>query len=157
MLRALAKVGTLCLVCALLIAAGGCREKDRGEQALFLNGRALVTQGRYQQAIPVLERYLAEFSGGSYASRAGLFLGKSHLGLDDLEAAELAFQQTLRNYPQSLEAHKSRYKLALIALLRGDRDDALRRFGELADAPDGPLAPEAAAVRRHLQRPDEAR
>ena len=133
-----------------LVAAGARCESSREGRDVFREGRRLVTVGHYEEALPVLERYLAEHPQGRQASRAGLFVGKAHLGLGELERAALAFEATARDYPDSLEAHKSRYKLALIALLRGERGDARARFAALAEAPDGPLAPEARAMRRML-------
>lgn len=123
---------------------------SRTANALFKEGRSLVTQGRYAHAVPTLEQYLREHPRGKHASRAGLFLGKAHLGLGQWDEAAAAFTLTIERYPQSLEAHKARYKLAVVALLRGDTADARDRFAAMARSPDGPLAPEAKAAAEFL-------
>ena len=112
----------------------------------FAKGRTLVTQGKYRQAIPCLQEYLATHSKGRYASRAIFFIGKAHIGLGEMDLARAAFNDTRRGFPESLEAHKARYKLALIDLLEGHVDQAIQGFSSLADNPDGPLAPEAKAM-----------
>ncbi len=114
-------------------------------------GRQLVIEGKYKEAIPVLEAYLRENPKGKYASRSGLFLGKAHLALGQMVEAEKAFADTAAKQPATLEAHKCRYKLAMVSLIRGDREDALKRFDELANRPDGPLAPEAKAMGDYLR------
>ncbi|MEQ8791168.1 MAG: tetratricopeptide repeat protein [Pirellulaceae bacterium] len=137
-----------------LAASTGCQNAGAAADAKqddFSNGRALACEGKYQQAIAPLEKYLREQPRGKNASRAGLFLGKAHLALEDFPAAKKAFQMTIDNYATSLEAHKSKYKLAMIALLEGDHNDALARFTSLVDKPDGPLAAEALAWSRHLK------
>jgi hypothetical protein len=64
--------------------------------------------------------------------------------------ADAEFAATALEYPESLEAHKSRYKRAVIAMRQGRLDDARRAFAELADRPDGPLAPEARMMHEYL-------
>ncbi len=110
----------------------------------------MVATGRYEHAIAHLQGYLAEFPKGKNAARAALFIGKAQLGLGRLADAETAFEAAEKAYPESLEAHKSRYKLALIAMLQGDRREARSMFAELARYPNGTLAPESAAMLRFL-------
>ncbi len=116
------------------------------EADLFQKGRTYVTRGQFQQAISVLDNYLEKYADGRYASRARFFLAKAYLGLGDMESAKSEFALTVRRYPGSLEAHKSRYKMALIDLWQGKRASALEQFQDLADHPDGPLTPEAKAM-----------
>jgi TolA-binding protein len=120
------------------------------ERSLFSEGRLLVTDGHYQEAIGALRGYLGEYPDGSYGSRARFFVAKAYLGLGQLALARVEFQTTIKIYPESLEAHKSRYKLGMIDLWEGKRRQAHLRFQELAEAPDGPLAPEAAAMSNYL-------
>jgi TolA-binding protein len=144
------------VVCVVAIFAAvffATRERDwspGGARGPFGRGRRAVTEARYTDAIPELEQYLRDYPAGRNAGRARLFLGKARLGLDELDAAREQFEAVLRDYPESLEAHKSRYKLGLVALLRGNSEEALAVFSKMADEPDGPLAPEAQAMRRYL-------
>ena len=116
-----------------------------------LFARALAFQrGDYEAAIPLLREYLRKYPNGRNASRAQFFLGKAYIGLGRLSEAAIEFDATVRNYPGTLEAHKSRYKLAMIAYWQGDSIEARRRFEKLADNPDGTLAPEARAMAEYL-------
>lgn len=117
---------------------------------LFLQGRELVVSGRYQDAVPLLAKYLHLHPNGKHASRAGLFLGKAYLALGDFSKAREAWQLTIQNHAATLEGHKCRYKLALLLMLEGERAKAIEAFGRLAAAPDGPLAPEATAMKKYL-------
>ncbi len=130
-----------------LLACGASREEKR----LFHEGRTLVTEGHYEASLPSLRQYLETYPRGSFASRAWLFLGKSEIALGRFAEARAAFDACISEFPESLEAHKSRYKLALLDLLEGDLDTARRRFEELRSHPDGPLAGEAAAFARYLE------
>ena len=136
----------------LLAALMGCG-KARAPAAPKENftGRQLVIEGKYKEAIPELEAYLRDNPKGKFASRSGLFLGKAHLALGQMDEAEKAFADTAAKHPGTLEAHKCRYKLALVAFFRGDLHNALKRFDELANRPDGPLAPEAKAMGDYLR------
>ena len=105
-----------------------------------------MTQGEYEKAIPELRQYLADNPQSKNASRAGLFLGKVFLGPGRFEDAKTAFENTIREYPAALEAHKSRCKLGMISLLLDDGEDVQQRFQALASDPDESLAPEAKAI-----------
>ncbi|QGJ70205.1 Hypothetical protein PBC10988_18990 [Planctomycetales bacterium 10988] len=115
--------------------------------------RQLVVEGQYEKGIEALETYLRNNPESAEASRAAFFLGKAHLGADkSLDGATIIFEKILRDFPDSLEAHKSKYKLGMIALWMGDIDMALARFRPLAEVPDGPLAPEARQMVLFLER-----
>lgn len=139
------------LIPVVLAAALSCGQNAPG--AVGRNsfpGRDLVSAGRYEEAVTVLARSFADEPDAAHASRVGLFLGKAHLALGHVGEARDAFQATIRRYPDSLEAHKSRYKLALIDLIEGDEPGALESFRAMSERPDGPLAAEATAMTRYL-------
>ncbi|MEQ8767453.1 MAG: tetratricopeptide repeat protein [Planctomycetota bacterium] len=140
----------LCIAWVSILLVAAC-QKDESKPGTPFDGRDLVIAGRYSEAILALEHDLERDPRSPRASRAWLFLGKAHLALGNLEDAESAFRSAVREFPSSLEAHKSQYKLALIALIRGDREAARRGFEALAQSPDGPLAAEATAMARHLE------
>jgi TolA-binding protein len=142
---------SLCLT--LSIAAAGCSRfvsADNDSYEEFMAARQLVTQGHYADAIGRLEKYLVRHPKAKHSSRATFFLAKAHLGANDLDQAQAAWERTIRDYPASLEAHKSKYKLALLAFLRGDPKTAYTQFKAIAESPDGPLAPEAVGFARYL-------
>ena len=138
-----------CLAIFLLLAGfAGC---GHAANAQFQDARALVTQGRYQEAVPALEAYLKAQPNGKDASRAGLFLFKSQAALGDLVEARKWCDWTVVQHPKSLEAHKCRYKMAMIALWEGRRGVALEEFEAISQQPSGPLAAEATAMVRFLK------
>ena len=153
--RALANTTWCVLGTAVLIAA--CGRTGPKPAGAFDQARELVTQARYQQAIPLLSDFRRRYPTSPDASRAGLFLGKAHLALGDFEEAKKEFQHTIQTYPQSLEAHKCRYKLALVAMLEGSPQRAVELFRKLTDKPAGPLVPEATAMVRYLETPPAGR
>lgn len=142
------KVFSYLLVSALLIL--GCPDSQE-ERRLFLEGRELVVMGQYEEAVPVIEKYLSEHPQGKYASRAYLFLGKAFMGQLKIDDAAIVFDDGSRLFPETLEGHKCRYKRAMVDLLQGNNAAARTRFANLADNPDGPLAPEARAFQRYLE------
>lgn len=119
----------------------------------FGRGRVHVMEGRYAEAVPELRAYLAQYTAGPNRSRAGLFLGKAYLGQGHFKLAREAFAETAERYPDTLEGHKCRYKLALLDLLEGRTGEAAEGFRRLAEQPDGPLAPEATALGQYLAEP----
>ena len=144
---------TLLLIVAATCNCAGCGGKG-GASDEFLAARQMVVDGKYAAAAQALEDYVDKHPRASDASRAGLFLGKAYLAENDLVQAEKWFQWTVDNHARSLEGHKCRYKLAVCALLSGERDDALARFQDLAGSPDGPLAAEAVAMERFVRNHD---
>jgi TolA-binding protein len=146
------------IICTMIIAAMLYCQKDGKWQGWFSGhsketfhkGRSLVTQGHYRQAIPLLLEYLDKYPQGQNASRSIFFIGKAYLGLGDMKRAKQAFNDTHRMFPESLEAHKAHYKLALIDMMTGYMDQAIHGFASMAQRPDGPLAPEATAMSAYL-------
>lgn len=151
-LYAMAAVTVVSLATTVWLATKRGDWRPGGAAGPFGQGRQLVTDGAYADAIPLLERYLGEHPAGRNASRACLFLGKAHAGLGDLDAARRWFERGVRDFPATLEGHKCRYKLALVDLWEGRKDAATAGFAALAARPDGPLAPEAAAMHAWLTR-----
>ena len=140
----------LALLLLSLVGCGDPRTKRGDVDRTFGRGRLLVTQGKYAEALPVLEEHLAARPTGKHASRAQFFIGKAYVGMGQLDKATAAFGEVVQIYPDSLEAHKARYKMALILLWQGKTNEARVQFAALADSPDGPLAPEAKQMAAHL-------
>lgn len=98
--------------------------------------------------------YIEAHPDGQQVSRAGLFLGKVNLAQGEFDEARRWWQWTVDNHGDTLEGHKSRYKLAVLAMIEGDADAAREQFAQIASNPDGPLAPEAAAMQKFLESPE---
>ena len=61
------------------------------EDALFSIGAAYCSLGRPDDAVPILDRYLAEYPSGKYASQAGYLKGAVALEAGDFPKAETVF------------------------------------------------------------------
>lgn len=134
------KTSSLTII-AIAIAIAGCGAQKKNSD--FEPIRQLVCQSKFAEAIPKLEAYR-----GKHESRAGLFLGKAYLGLGQNDKARAAFEKTVRQFPDTLEAHKCQYKLAILTFLEGDQQAARVQFSKISD---GPLTGEAAAFLRFLK------
>ena len=91
------KVLSYLLISVLLIM--GCSNRQE-ERQLFLEGRELVVTGRYEEAVPALEKYLSSYPRGKYSGRAYLFLGKAFLGQLKLDDAARLFDDGSRLFPE---------------------------------------------------------
>jgi TolA-binding protein len=116
-----------------------------------------MMRGEYEPAIQKLQVYLREKPNGKLASRASFLIAKAYLGLGKTGESRQQFEQTIRKYADSEEAHKSKYKLAMLSMLGGDHDDARKRFAALTGKPSGTLVPEAAAMLRYLDQQNSAK
>ena len=134
-------------VLAILISAG-CSEANSTAQ--FRSLRSMVIAGKFNEAIPKLEKFAAENPKSVDASRAGLFLFKANFGNGDLAEARKWCDWTIKNYPSSLEAQKCKYKLAVVTMAEGDIEQATEQFAALASNPSGPYTAEATAMKRFL-------
>ncbi|RWX44554.1 Tetratricopeptide repeat-containing protein [Candidatus Electrothrix aarhusensis] len=123
-----------------------------GKGDLFLQGRKAVSQGRFQEAIPLLRRYLEAAPKGKHASRALFFIGKADIGLGEYDSAQAVFASLIRDWPATLEARKAQYKLAMLDIWLGNVNNARKRLAAMTSHPDSPLVPEAAAMLRYLEK-----
>ncbi|MCI5192217.1 MAG: hypothetical protein D3915_03685 [Candidatus Electrothrix sp. AU1_5] len=144
----------LLLFLLFLLMPCGCSRNSKGN--IFLQGRKAVTQGRFQKAIPVLRRYLQEKPHGKHASRALFFIAKAHIGLGEYDRAQAAFASLIREMPDTLEARKAEYKLALLDLWQDRTKKARQRLQAITAHPDSPLVPEAQAMLRYLEKEQES-
>ncbi|MEM0967289.1 MAG: hypothetical protein AAGJ81_14175 [Verrucomicrobiota bacterium] len=143
------------LICSVLFVfsfgATGCDLELTDDHSLFLASRELVMEGRFAEAKKGFVEYLSAQPTGKFASRASFFVAKCDLGLGDLPAARIAFENCRELYPNTNEAEKSSYKLAFIDLLEGNENRALEILRDLAANPRGTLSPEAAALAGFLE------
>jgi TolA-binding protein len=114
-------------VVSLLIAA--CRQPATEE---FHNARKRYLEGNYASAIMAMDGFGQANPGHKFLSRALLIKGKAAMGLRDWGAAQAAFEGLTRAYPGSLQADKARYKLAMLAELRGELQQARADYVRIA-------------------------
>ena len=144
------KVQQLLAVVLGIVFVSGCQGAGKEKQR-FLDARQKVVEGQFAAAQPLLRSFLDEHPDSQYASRAGLFLGKAYLGMRKFEESRAAFQETIDRYPESLEAHKSRYKIAVVDMLVGETREALHQFESIAKNAEGPLTGEATVMADFLR------
>ncbi len=145
----LATIAVLIAVIGIAACTGGSARG--GGKELFDEGKTLLLAGKYPEAITIFERYGDEHPKGNLASRAVLNLGKAHLALGDRDAAAAAFDDCIARFGDTIEGGKARSKRALVALFRGEVDDAKARFAKVAATPSDALAPEAKAFVAFLE------
>jgi TolA-binding protein len=137
--------------CGLLGGLSGCGgAKAAPSPERFHEGRAALMQAKFPRAIEQLSEHLEKHPEGDLAGRATFLIGKAHLGLGDWAAAETWFEKTMQKFPNTEEAHKAQYKIAVVKLLQGETAEAKKRFAELAEHPNGSYTPEAVAMTRYL-------
>lgn len=141
-----------CIVILLFAAFGvsGCGAKVAAPSGKFHEGRDALMHGRFDEAIAALNEHLKRHPQGELAARATFLIGKCHLGKGDFTASERWFEKTIQQFPATEEAHKAKYKIAIVKLLTGDAVDAESRFESLAQEADGPYTPEAVAMAKYL-------
>lgn len=154
-MEALILVRKWCSAVLLLALIVGCDAQEQRD-TLFSAGREALQRGQLQLSIDKLLEHLNHNPKGRLASRANFLIGKAYLGLGNLDASRKQFEQTIADFQFSEEAHKSKYKLAMLSLIEGKNPDARKRFEELTKNPSGTLVPEATAMLRYLDQPDPA-
>ena len=118
----------------------------------FLRGRTAVTEARYDDGLEILENFITQNSKTKYSSRAQLFIAKAWMGKGDYQKAITEFKDLIQKYPDSLEAHKALYKLALLNLAEGRSEEALEQFQTVVKQANGPLVPEATLMVGYLKK-----
>ena len=148
-LRILSVGVTVAMALAML---AGCQQQPGAANAQkFESIRAMVLAGRYDAAITSLEKYISKSADNKHASRAGLFLFKSHFAKGDFEQAKKWCQWTIDNHPESLEARKCEFKLGLVLLAQEKDKAALKQFKSVAASADNPLRPEATFFLKYMK------
>lgn len=142
-----AKPGSGLLVMVILLV--GCHSPPPVAED-FHTARAALHDGEFKLAESGFLVFLAEEPDHELASRASFLLAKAYLGQKRWKDARVQFQRTIEAFPQSLEASKSRYKLAILDLLQDNRPEAITRLQSLATE-SGPYRPEAVAMLEWLQ------
>lgn len=82
------------------------------EDALFSIGAAFCSLGRPDDAVPILDRYIAEYPAGKYASQAGYLKGAVALEAGDFPKAETVFGTRMEKGDSSVLAADMQFLLA---------------------------------------------
>ena len=89
------------------------------EDALFSMAAAYCSLGRSEDAVPALEKYLADYPTGKYASQAGYLKGAVALEAGDFAKAETVFGSRLEAGDSSALAADMRFLLANTEFAQG--------------------------------------
>ena len=142
---------TVLLIFALLLSfVLGCSEEKGDAASKFAAARAKVHRAEFSQAIRELKTFLQDHPGHDLGSRAHFLIAKSEMGRNDFDEAAAWFTKTASQFPSSDEAHKAKFKLAMLSLLRGERQRALEQLRKMTDS-NGSYAPEISAWMLHLE------
>ncbi len=105
--------------------------------AQFMVGQGHVEAKNYAEAVPALEKYLANKPDGEVADYALAYLVQSHLVLNEPDAAQKALDRLAEKFPKSKSLAPSRVRVAEAALSAKQYDKAAAQFrkavGETTD------------------------
>ncbi|MBI4430882.1 MAG: HEAT repeat domain-containing protein [Candidatus Omnitrophica bacterium] len=101
---------------------------DKGGSAeLWIKAQGFIDQGHYQEAVSVLESFLAappEGSAGTKEEWARFMLALSYGKIENFHRSKELFEQFIKQFPNSELSDKALYCLALSKLHLADRDSA---------------------------------
>jgi TolA-binding protein len=124
--------------------------------AQFLIGQAHVEAGRYAEAVPALERYLADHPQGDVADFAVAHLTAAQLGLGRAEEAWKTLGKLTAGFPHSKALPPARLRLAEAALAAHQLERAAEQFRAVAGAVLDQGRPGAGVSNRSDKAPDPA-
>jgi len=110
------------------LASNSTANGSAAADARFLLGQADFEAGRYAEAIPTLEKYLAEKPGGDVADHALARIAQSQAALGQFDAAAATLAKLATAFPLSLTLAPTRLRLAEVALQDKQFDHALPMF-----------------------------
>ena len=116
------------------------REQTANPEAkpAYEKGFVYFAKGEYEESIRIYKDFLTRFPNDAHSDNAQFWIGEAHLQLKQIDQADNAFRQVLRNYAHksTLEGYKTPdaiYKLGQISLQRNDRARAEYYFSNTAE------------------------
>ena len=91
----------------------------------------LVKGRQYQQAIPLFERFIAEYPASVRQANAYYWLGSLYMVVDQLPQAEQRLTELLSLYPEHAKIPDASYKLATLYFKLGKRDQSRQLLEEI--------------------------
>jgi TolA-binding protein len=107
--------------------------------AQYMLGQRHIQEGRFADAIPPLEKYLADKPDGDVADYAWALLAQARLELGQPDAAEKALAQLAARFPRSKALAPTRLRLAEAAVAAKQHDRAAALFTQVAQGDDPAL------------------
>lgn len=91
----------------------------------------LVKARQYQEAIPLFERFIAQYSDSVRQANAYYWLGALYMVVDQLPQAEQRLSELLSRYPEHAKVPDASYKLATLYYKQGKRDQSRQLLEEI--------------------------
>lgn len=117
---------------------------------IFLDGLALVREGKYADAVPLFENAAQQArSDHDLAGPVLFWLGVSHDGLSDNKGALRAYAEVVGQYPKSHRAPSSLLRQSDLFVRLGDKKTAQLSLKKLVE--DYPKSPELLEAKERLR------
>ncbi len=117
-------------------------------QRLFLDALAMMREGKFADAVPLLENASEQTQGSDKAGPVLFWLGVAHDGLLDNKGALRAYAGSISEYPKSHRAPNSLLRQSEVFLRIGDKKTAQLSLRKLLD--DYPKSPEVIEAKERL-------
>ena len=146
----------LLALCVTFVAGCGRAPVKGAVGKEFDTARSQILRSNFQEAVVKMESFYDDHRDHELASRASFLIAKAHMGLNDFAESKRWFETTISRYPNSEEAHKSKFKLAMLAVMQEEDAQAIQLLEMIRDTSPGPYAPEVRAWLNHLEQPNDA-
>jgi TolA-binding protein len=116
---------------------------------IFLDGLAMLREGKYADAVPLFENAADQSRSNSQAGPVLFWLGVAHDGLLDNKGALRAYAESVSQYPKNHRAPASLLRQSDIFVRLGDKNTAKLSLKKLVE--DFPKSPEAVEAKDRLR------
>jgi TolA-binding protein len=118
-------------------------------QRLFIDALGMMREGKFADAVPLLENASEQTQGSDRAGPVLFWLGVAHDGLLDNRGALRAYAGSISEYPKSHRAPSSLLRQAEVFVRLGDKKTAQLSLRKLID--DYPKSPEVIEAKERLR------
>jgi TolA-binding protein len=118
-------------------------------QRLFLDALGMMREGKFADAIPLLENAVEQTESSDKGGPVLFWLGVAHDGLLDNKGALRAYAGSISQYPKSHRAPASLLRQAEVFVRLGDKKTAQLSLRKLLD--DYPKSPEVVEAKERLR------
>lgn len=106
-------------------------EASSAEQSMYHSAHDLMQEKHYDQAIAAFDQYLKKYPQGRFAPNAYYWMGETQLLTKDLDAAKIAFQNIVTQFPTHQKSADALLKLGYVYDAAGQKDKALKTLNEV--------------------------
>jgi TolA-binding protein len=116
---------------------------------VFTDGLSLLREGKFGDALPLLQSVLEQTSSSPKAAVPLFWQGVAFDGLSDNRGALKAYSEVVSRHPKSNRAASALYRQSMVFVRLGDKKTATLSLRKLLD--DYPKSPEAAMAKDKLK------